>query len=256
MCIRDRRHLVVRCVEIANVPREVILNLQRVVSILSNDFQDSHLYLDQDRYQAGRIFSQDRGRPSYSIPREQLELFIEHGFNTSDMATMLGVSVRTVEMRLSEYSLLITDRYADISNEDLDNQVMEVFQMFPNCGYHRMLAFLETKGLRVQEKRVRESMHRVDPEGVLLRTLELQTTHRRAYNVYSPRALFHIDGNHKLIRWRFVIHGMIDGYSRMIIFLRCSSNNKASTVFSYFLEGVERVGLPSRGRGRPSCNHC
>lgn len=67
------RHLVVRCVEIANVPREVILNLQRVVSILSNDFQDSHVYLDQDRYQAGRIFTQDRGRPSYmySIPRKR-----------------------------------------------------------------------------------------------------------------------------------------------------------------------------------------
>lgn len=250
------RHLVVRCVDVANVPREVILNLQRVVSILSNDFQDSHLHVDQDRYQAGRIFTQDRGRPSYNIPREQLELFIEHGFNTSDMATMLGVSVRTVQRRLSEYSLSITDRYADISNEALDNHVMEVFQMFPNCGYRRMLAFLETKGLRVQEKRVRESMHRVDPEGVLLRTLELQTTHRRGYNVYSPRALFHIDGNHKLIRWRFVIHGMIDGYSRMIIFLRCSSNNKASTVFSYFLEGVERFGLPSRVRGRPLCNHC
>ena len=90
------RHLVVRCVEIANVSREVILNLQRIVSILSNDFQDSHLYLDQHRYQASQIFTQDRGIPSYSIPREQLELFIEHGFNTLDMGTMLGVSVRTV----------------------------------------------------------------------------------------------------------------------------------------------------------------
>ena len=53
---------------------------------------------------------------------EQLELFIEHGFNTSDMATMLGVSVRTVQRRLSEYSLLITDRYADVSNEALDKR--------------------------------------------------------------------------------------------------------------------------------------
>ncbi|KAJ7373308.1 hypothetical protein OS493_012899 [Desmophyllum pertusum] len=162
---------------------------------------------------------------------------------------MLGVSVRTVQRRLSEYNISITDRYADITEEVLDNHVIEVFQMFPNCGYRRMLGFLETRGLRVQEKRVRESMHRVDPEGVLLRTLELQTTHRRGYNVYSPRALYHIDGNHKLIRWRFVIHGMIDGYSRMIIFLRCSIDNKASTVLSYFVDGVERFGLPSRVRG-------
>lgn len=112
-----------------------------------------------------------------------------------------------------------------------------------------MLGFLATRGLRVQERRVRESMHRVYPEGVLLRTLELRTTHRRGYNVYSPRALYHIDGNHKLIRWRFVIHGMIDGYSRMIIFVRCSVDNKASTVVSYFMEGIQRFGLPSRIRG-------
>ena len=37
------------------------------------------------------------------------------------MATMLGVSVRTNQRRLSEYSLSITDRYADTSDEVLDN---------------------------------------------------------------------------------------------------------------------------------------
>ena len=88
---------------------------------MSNDFHDGHLFLDQDGYQAGRIFTQDRRRPSYNIPREQLEL-VEHRFNTSDMAIMLGVSVRTVQRRLSEYSISITERferYADILNEVL-----------------------------------------------------------------------------------------------------------------------------------------
>ena len=27
-----------------------------------------------------------------------------------------------------------------------------------------------------------------------------------------PNSLWHIDGYHKLIRWRIVIHGVIDGY--------------------------------------------
>lgn len=251
--LNSLRHLVVRCADIANIPPEVNLCLQRVVSIVSDDSQ----FRSQDRYKAGRVFTQDRGRPSYSISKEQLELFIEFGFHTSEIVTLLGVSVRTVQRRLSDYSLSITESYADISNDVLDNHVLEVFQMFPNCGYRRMLGFLATRGLRVQERRVRESMHRVDPEGVLLRTLELRTTHRRGYNVYSPRALYHIDGNHKLIRWRFVIHGMIDGYSRMIIFVRCSVDNKASTVVSYFMEGIQRFGLPSRVRGRLcSSYHC
>ena len=94
-------HLVVRCGDIANVPRELSLCLQRVVSILSNDSQDSQLFLGHGRYKAGRIFTQNKGRPSYSIPKEQLELFIQFGFNTSYISTMLGVSVRTVQRRLS-----------------------------------------------------------------------------------------------------------------------------------------------------------
>ncbi len=56
------------------------------------------------------------------------------------------------------------------------------------------------------------------------------------------------DGHHKLIRWRLVTHGGIDGYSRLIVYLHCSSNNKASTVYKYFLSAVEENGLPSRVR--------
>ena len=52
-----------------------------------------------------------------------------------------------------------------------------------------------------------------------------------------------------LCRWRFVIHGGIDGYSRKIMFLKCSTNNKASTVFQLFHSAVETHGLPSRVRG-------
>ena len=62
-------------------------------------------------------------------------------------------------------------------------------------------------------------------------------------------ALWHIDGNHKLIRWGFVIHGGIDGYSRRIMFLRCSTNNRANTVFQCFEESVLEFGLPSRVQG-------
>ena len=35
--------------------------------------------------------------------------------------------------------------------------------------------------------------------------------------IWCPaQTIWHIDGNHKLIRWRFVVHRGIDGYSRMI----------------------------------------
>jgi len=51
-----------------------------------------------------------------------------------------------------------------------------------------------------------------------------------------------------LVRWKLVTQGGIDGYSRMIVFLRCSTNNKSLTVYSLFLEAVHKYGLPSRVR--------
>ena len=47
-------------------------------------------------------------------------------------------------------------------------------------------------------------------------------------------------------RWRLVIHGGIDGISRMIVFLKCSTNNLASTVLDCFVQAVRSFGLPSR----------
>ena len=44
------------------------------------------------------------------------------------------------------------------------------------------------------------------------------------------------------------MHGGIDGYSRLIVFLNASSNNKAQTVSTNFQEAVRIYGLPSRVR--------
>lgn len=45
------------------------------------------------------------------------------------------------------------------------------------------------------------------------------------------------------------MHGCVDGYSRKIMYLACSGNNKAETVLALFLQGVAAHGLPSRIRG-------
>ena len=49
-------------------------------------------------------------------------------------------------------------------------------------------------------------------------------------------------------RWRLAIHGGIDGFSRMIVFLKCSTNNLVSTVLDCFVQVVRSFGLPSRVR--------
>ena len=62
----------------------------------------------------------------------------------------------------------------------------------------------------------------------------------------GPNHLWHIDTNHKLVRWYLVIVGVIDGFSRLPVAIECQNNNKAETVLQCFLKGVELFGLPSR----------
>lgn len=49
-------------------------------------------------------------------------------------------------------------------------------------------------------------------------------------------------------RWRMVVHGGIDGYSRLIVYLTAATNNRAQTVLESFLSAVEQYGIPSRVR--------
>lgn len=104
-----------------------------------------------------------------------------------------------------------------------------------------------------EDGKVREALETIDPVNrVIRRRYAIQ---RRLYNVRKPNHLWHIDSNHKLISWRFVLHGCIDGYSRTIIYLKCSTNNLAHTVLQCFVKGTQEFGLPSCVRGDRGVNN-
>lgn len=45
-----------------------------------------------------------------------------------------------------------------------------------------------------------------------------------------------------------ITHGAIDGYSRLIIYLKCVANNRSATVYELFLAATQTYALPSRVR--------
>ncbi|XP_038071086.1 uncharacterized protein LOC119739983 [Patiria miniata] len=162
------------------------------------------------------------------------------------MAEALGVSESTIRRRLSEFEIKLGS-YCDLSDDALDMTLREVIGHNKNVGSEGARDRLKSRGIKVQRQRVRDAMERVDPAGVALRALHPRLE-RSVYNVAGPNSLWHIDGNHKLIRYRIIIHGCIDGSSRLLVFLKASSNNLAATVLENFVKAAGEYGMPSRVR--------
>ncbi len=158
---------------------------------------------------------------------------------------MLGISRQTLYHRLEEYGIPCTDSTA-MSSNDIDALIIDIKKDHPNDGEVMMQGHLVGQGIRIPRSELRASIHRVDHENTLLRSSRV--VKRRQYSVECPNSLWHMDGHHKLIRWRFVVHGAIDGFSRTIPYLRCCTNNRASTVLTLFQDGVSKFGLPDRVR--------
>ena len=59
-------------------------------------------------YRASIDTTGQRGRPSFEIGEEQLSYLLEQGFNVRDIESILGVSVRTVERRMSSFGLTVS----------------------------------------------------------------------------------------------------------------------------------------------------
>ena len=64
----------------------------------------------------------------------------------------------------------------------------------------------------------------------------------------APQPVYVIYRISFLCRWNFIIHGCIDGHSRLITYLKCSDHNRADTVFQCFREAIRQYELPYRVR--------
>ena len=120
--------------------------------------QEINKLFDHDIYQGylpKKFYSGDRGRPAFEIPKQQLEMFLGYNFSVRQIYHMLGVYMSTVNRRLKDYELSVSQTYSAITNEALDRIVQETIIEFPSCGYRYMTGYLKARGIHVQQLRIR-----------------------------------------------------------------------------------------------------
>ncbi|XP_058624814.1 uncharacterized protein LOC131536102 isoform X2 [Onychostoma macrolepis] len=195
---------------LVTIPRDIldgITELLRLIQLnLSNEETRSPTSVLQE--------SGSMGRPRLVISPDYITNLLDINCSVPTIASMIGVSTRTIFRRMAECNTSVRARYSSLTDEELDDCVTEVKQHMPHCGYRMMRGALKARGHLVQFDRVRASMHRVDTVGVLSRMTQMGCVVRRTYSVSSPRSIMHIDTNHKLIRYNIVIFGGVDGFSR------------------------------------------
>ncbi|CAB4415748.1 unnamed protein product [Rhizophagus irregularis] len=150
---------------------------------------------------------------------------------------------RRNEMEIPEH----LSEFSSITDIELDNLILRIKAEQPYTGESLIQGLLSSIGYHIQRHKIRSSIHRIDPIGPAVRCTNL--IERRSYSVAGPNSLWHNDGTHSLIKWKFVIHGFIDGYSHVITGLQCSTNNKPETVLQLFHKARHDWGTPHRCRG-------
>ncbi|XDV52397.1 hypothetical protein PO909_021128, partial [Leuciscus waleckii] len=224
-----------------DVPSQVIQALQELFSLVRQQIEYTAPQTEVT------TLASRTGRPKYNIEIETLSELCERNFSVHYIAKLLGVSCRTVSRRIREFGLS-TKKYSNLSDQDLNRLVAQIKNEMPSAGFRMVKGRLQSMGIHIQWRRVAASMYEVDSIGVLSRMYGLGCVVRRTYSVRGPLSLWHVDTNHKLIRYNIVIFGAVDGYSRKIMCLNAATDNRASTALCFFKEATERYGVPSRVR--------
>ncbi|OQV24217.1 hypothetical protein BV898_01761 [Hypsibius exemplaris] len=182
----------------------------------------------------------------FDINKRTLRFFKQKGYSNVAIASILGVSRQTIHNKIKQFQLVNELRFSDMSDGCLDAYVRGILEQNAGAGGRMIQGSLRSQGCRIQRSRIRLSLMRVDPLGTAQRFCAFVP--RRTYSVKSSNALWHLDGNHKLILYGFVIHAAIDGYSRMVTFAIISTNNRSETVLNGFVIACQQHGIPSRVR--------
>jgi hypothetical protein len=136
----------------------------------------------------------------------KLEALLQEDLPITQIADYFNVCAKTIYRRMKNFGLTRVP-FSDVNDDDLVDILLEIKQNHPNDGEVFMDGHLKARipPIKIQRRRLRATIHFVDSAGVQAR--RTVTIKRRQYCVPCPHYMWHIDGNHKLIKWKMVIHG-------------------------------------------------
>ena len=181
----------------------IIEDLAKSLKIIEDRWVDIELGVSSqsvDVLKAQKHYTGGCGRPRYIIKLEQLVFLREIRFTWSAIAMMFGVSRRTMYNVRLKFDLIDADfsGFSNITDEHLKSLIQEIQEEMPNVGQNMLRGILKAKGIHISMVRLRDCLSDMNPVNAALRWASPIT--RRVYSVPHPNALWHLDGNHKLIR--------------------------------------------------------
>ena len=182
---------------------EELVSVQTMVSSLIKDMEDikarwALIEAGIKSVFAPRISDGSRGRPKVIIEPEKIQFLRELNFTWTKIADIFGVSRRTLYNIRSEFGMIDEQRFVRISDHDLCYLVGRIKRDMPEIGYNMMRGLLQSQGIHVSIPRIQQCIREVDPINTAMRWAV--PTYRRQYQVPHPNYIWHLDGNHKLIR--------------------------------------------------------
>ncbi|KAK6984673.1 hypothetical protein R3P38DRAFT_3332768 [Favolaschia claudopus] len=215
-----------------------------------------------------RVRTGRRGRPRVEIDPQFLSAALDLRGPTG-IAPEIGVSARTVRRAALRAGLVqpgapvfqsrtnsngelevvhtsTAPPVSVVSNEELDRLLSETLEVFPQFGRRMIRGHLKSQGYRIPRDRITASYLRVHGAPAIFGDRQIS---RKKYRVPGPMSLAHLDGQHGLIRYKIVIHCIIDGYSRFVLGIRVHNNNRGASVLRLLLDVIALHGCPSRMRG-------
>ncbi|KAK6981516.1 hypothetical protein R3P38DRAFT_3113511 [Favolaschia claudopus] len=195
---------------------------------------------------AHRVRTGRRGRPRVEIDPQFLSAALDLRGPTG-IAPEIGVSARTVrraalraglvqpgapvfQSRTNEQGQVevvhtsTAPPVSVISDADLDQLVASTLEVFPQFGRRMIRGHLKSQGYRIPRDRITASYLRVHGAPAIFGDRQIS---RKKY---------------RLIRYKIVIHCIIDGYSRFVLGIRVHNNNRGASVLRLLLDVIALHG--------------